>query len=76
MVEISLYGSGEGPGWVTAPGYSTAGNLRRVRVWALCQTPTGSPWRALQGSNPTPWDKARVMSATYETDLARATNGW
>ena len=24
MVEISLYGSGEGPGWVTAPGYSTA----------------------------------------------------
>jgi len=23
MVEISLYGSGEGPGWVTAPGYST-----------------------------------------------------
>ena len=27
MVEISLYGSGEGPGWVTAPGYSTAGFL-------------------------------------------------
>jgi len=27
MVEISLYGSGEGPGWVTAPGYSTAGLL-------------------------------------------------
>jgi len=25
MVEISLSGSGEGPGWVTAPGYSTAG---------------------------------------------------
>jgi len=24
MVAISLYGSGEGPGWVTAPGYSTA----------------------------------------------------
>ncbi len=24
MVEISLYGSGEGSGWVTAPGYSTA----------------------------------------------------
>ena len=23
MVEISLSGSGEGPGWVTAPGYST-----------------------------------------------------
>jgi hypothetical protein len=25
MVEISLSGSGEGPGWATAPGYSTAG---------------------------------------------------
>jgi len=24
MVAISLSGSGEGPGWVTAPGYSTA----------------------------------------------------
>jgi para-nitrobenzyl esterase len=24
MVEISLSGSGEGPGWGTAPGYSTA----------------------------------------------------
>ena len=24
MVKISLSGSGEGPGWVTAPGYSTA----------------------------------------------------
>ena len=24
MVEISLSGSGEGPGWETAPGYSTA----------------------------------------------------
>jgi hypothetical protein len=24
MVEISLYGSGEGPGWVTVPGDSTA----------------------------------------------------
>lgn len=23
MVENSLSGSGEGPGWVTAPGYST-----------------------------------------------------
>jgi hypothetical protein len=27
MVEISLYGSGEGPGWVTAPGYSTRGGF-------------------------------------------------
>jgi len=27
MVGISLSGSGEGPGWETAPGYSTAGIL-------------------------------------------------
>ena len=26
MLEISLSGSGEGPGWVTAPGYSTVGS--------------------------------------------------
>lgn len=26
MVEISLSGSGEGPGWATAPGYSTRAN--------------------------------------------------
>ncbi len=29
MVKISLSGSGEGPGWVTAPGYST-GPFRAV----------------------------------------------
>jgi len=32
MVEISLYGSGEGPGWVTAPGYSTSGFSRSNKV--------------------------------------------
>ena len=32
MVEISLSGSGEGPGWVTAPGYSTAAFLGNVRL--------------------------------------------
>ncbi len=32
MVEISLSGSGEGPGWATAPGYSTAAFLLDVRV--------------------------------------------
>ena len=36
MVEISLSGSGEGPGWVTAPGYSTAGNL----PWGSCRPPS------------------------------------
>ena len=35
MVKISLSGSGEGPGWATAPGYSTAAFWLDVRVWAL-----------------------------------------
>ncbi len=35
MVEISLSGSGEGPGWVTAPGYSTAAFPARVRQQAF-----------------------------------------
>ena len=39
MVEISLSGSGEGPGWVTAPGYSTAALSPWVRVRGLCQIP-------------------------------------
>jgi len=45
MVAISLSGSGEGPGWVTAPGYSTAANSLNVRVCALCQTLPGVPRR-------------------------------
>ncbi len=39
MVDISLSGSGEGPGWVTAPGYSTApwGGLSPERsAWGCC----------------------------------------
>jgi hypothetical protein len=34
MVETSLYGSGEGPGWATAPAYSTAAFWRNAQVWA------------------------------------------
>jgi len=30
MVEISLSGSGEGQGWVTAPGYSTTAAVQNV----------------------------------------------
>jgi hypothetical protein len=41
MVEISLSGSGEGPGWVTAPGYSTAAFRLHVRVCWFCQVPRG-----------------------------------
>ena len=37
MVEISLSGSGEGSGWVTAPGYSTTAIRcrRRSIEWSL-----------------------------------------
>ena len=41
MVEISLSGSGEGPGWVTAPGYSTAAFLLRP----ISTLPTSRPVR-------------------------------
>jgi hypothetical protein len=37
MVEISLSGSGEGSGWVTAPGYSTAAFPVEAQVWARCR---------------------------------------
>jgi hypothetical protein len=30
MVEISSSGSGEGPGWVTGPGYSTTAAVQNV----------------------------------------------
>jgi hypothetical protein len=35
MVEISVSGSAEGPGWVTAPGYSTTPGVPNalVRSW-------------------------------------------
>ena len=49
MVEISLSGSGEGPGWATAPGYSIAAFWGDVRVWALRQSPAGGPRRAARG---------------------------
>jgi len=40
MVEISLYGSGEGPGWVTAPGYSTCDQALLVDWdWRVAMTP-------------------------------------
>jgi hypothetical protein len=39
MVEISLSGSGEGPGWATAPGYSTAAFFEPP----LSSLPTSSP---------------------------------
>jgi len=31
-----MSGSGEGLGWETGRGYSTAGFWHHVRVWALC----------------------------------------
>ena len=43
MVEISSSGSGEGPGWVTAPGYSTAAFPRGpIRNRSVNQEPRGN----------------------------------
>jgi hypothetical protein len=39
MVEISLSGSGEGSGWATAPGYSTAGFVVRPLSSLLTSSP-------------------------------------
>jgi len=44
MVEISLSGSGEGPGWVTAPGYSTSSpGERSGRDHATAHWPQKAP---------------------------------
>ncbi len=50
MVEISLSGSAEGPGWVIAPSYSTAAFRLQVRVWVLCQAPTRRPRRVARST--------------------------
>jgi hypothetical protein len=44
MVAISSYGSGEGPGWETGPGYSTGGEgfSRRVREESLNEALPGA----------------------------------
>ncbi len=45
MVEISLYGSGEGPGWVTAPGYSTEGSTATQPCSRMARRPNqGAIW--------------------------------
>ena len=41
MVEISLSGSGEGPGWATAPGYSTMGCRRSHPISSILVNSTG-----------------------------------
>ena len=43
MVEISLSGSGEGPGWVTAPGYSTTAFLAARPIAGDRSSPYGEP---------------------------------
>ena len=51
MVEISLSGSGEGPGWVTAPGYSTAGFSAMSGNPGFCQVASqarGGLWGAVR----------------------------
>ena len=44
MVEISLSGSGEGPGWATAPGYSTESFSADLPISIIGE------WRLLAGS--------------------------
>ena len=41
MVEISLSGSGEGSGWITAPGYSTGAFWRTRGVGWTCECGSG-----------------------------------
>jgi len=55
MVEISLYGSGEGSGWVTAPSYSTAAFSAMSDHSGFCYVeswPQGaaSGWDTIKGS--------------------------
>ena len=40
-MEISLSGSGEGSGWITAPGYSTGGFWRTRGVGWMCESGSG-----------------------------------
>jgi hypothetical protein len=58
MVEISLSGSGEGPGWVTAPGYSTAAFSEPPILGVLTSRPEG----ARSGILPGPLYVAPVMA--------------
>ena len=48
MVAISLSGSGEGPGWVTAPGYSTAAFPVRPRSRNYVQWARAAPGGAIE----------------------------
>jgi hypothetical protein len=44
MVEISVYGSGEGPGWVTGPGYSTTGPSQATELESQGRREEGAGW--------------------------------
>ena len=51
MVEISMFGSGEGLVWVTGRGYSTTLDLaRRWRVVSGVQIPLGTPRLSTDGN--------------------------
>jgi hypothetical protein len=63
MVAISSSGSGEGPGWVTAPGYSTAAFLENVRVGVLCQLPCGAHGGHTLGQASWPARRSRIPAS-------------
>jgi len=65
MVEISLSGSGEGPGWVTGRGYSTAVVRETARVASASDK---HPKRVPIPSTWAPW----VNSHTRRTQVACA----
>ena len=53
MVDISLSGSGEGPGWATAPGYSTAAKFPRsiTRILSSSESARGGAVFDLQATS-------------------------
>ena len=56
MVEISLSGSGEGPGWATAPGDSTVAFSAPPRLGIQRTSPPGDVSRPLPGKT-LDWDQ-------------------
>ena len=67
MVEISLSGSGEGPGWATAPGYSTAASSHGpvstvLSNWSFCGG-RSPPCRGMGRPDPAPHGRVEMRPA-------------
>ena len=65
MVEISLSGSGEGPGWVTAPGYSTAAFSAPPVSTDMTTQPQTSRSHPVPGSNRTEWERLMMRTLLH-----------